>query len=278
MIGEHRTDAVLSRVLVTGAGGAFGRAASAALRDRGATVMGLDLNADPGAGVLECDITDPAAAARGVGEAVAALGGLDVLVNNAGLGGPASAGAPPDQRARQMVEVNLFGAWNITAAAIDELVRERGRVVFVASRMSFLGLPLAASYAVSKRGLVAYADCVRAEYGTHVSVSCIHPAMVKTPIHDSTAAAGLSLDGVSSEEPLEGVVARIVEAALDPRPPRDAAVTRAGRVQLFVARHLPGVVDRVVARQVAKQVGAGAFDQAPLAEGLRDRHGRAPGR
>ena len=278
MIGEHRTDDDLTRVLITGAGGAFGRAASQALRARGAAVMGLDLNADPGAGILECDITDAAAAERGVAEAVAALGGLDVLVNNAGLGGPASAGAAPDARARQMVEVNLFGAWNVTAAAIDALVGSRGRVVFVASRMSFLGLPLAASYAVSKRGLVAYADCLRAEYGTHVRVSCIHPAMVKTPIHDSTAAAGLSLDGVSSEEPLEGVVARIVEASLDPRPPRDAAVTRAGRAQMFVARHLPGVVDRVVARQVAKQVRSGAFDQAPLAEGLRDRHGHPPGR
>ncbi len=274
MIGEHRTDDDLSRVLITGAGGAFGRAASAALRARGASVMGLDLSPDADAGILECDITDPVAVEREVARAVAELGGLDVLVNNAGLGGPASAGAAPDQRARQMVEVNLFGAWNVTAAAIDELVRARGRAVFVASRMSFLGLPLAASYAVSKRGLVAYADCVRAEYGTHVSVSCIHPAMVRTPIHDTTAAAGLSLDGVSSEEPLEGVVTRIVQASLDPRPPRDAAVTRAGRVQLAVARHLPGLVDRVVARQVAKQAAAGAFDQAPLAEGLRARHGR----
>ncbi|HYI37580.1 MAG TPA: SDR family oxidoreductase [Thermoleophilaceae bacterium] len=264
----------MSRVLITGAGGAFGRAATAALRERGAQVAGLDLRPDSAEGVLECDITDPEAAVRGVGEAVDALGGLDVVVNNAGLGGPASAGAAPDERARQMVEVNLFGAWNVTAAAIEELVRARGRVVFVASRMSFLGLPLAASYAVSKRGLVAYADCVRAEYGTHVSVSCIHPAMVRTPIHDSTAAAGLSLEGVSSEEPLEGVVARIVAASLDPRPPRDAAVTRAGRVQLLVARHLPGLVDRVVARQVAKQVRSGAFDQAPLADGLRSRHGR----
>jgi len=157
MISEHRTDDNPRRVLITGAGGAFGSAAAAALRARGAEVAGLDLRGDPDAGLLECDITDPAAAARGVEEAVARLGGLDVLVNNAGLGGPASAGAAPDERARQMVEVNLFGAWNVTAAAIDELVRARGRVVFVASRMSFLGLPLAASYAVSKRGLVAYA-------------------------------------------------------------------------------------------------------------------------
>ena len=94
------------------------------------------------------------------------------------------------------------------------------------------------------------------------------------PIHDSTVAAGLSLDGVSTPERLEDVVDRIVSACLDPRPRRDAAVSRAGRVQLFAARHLPRLVDRVVARQVAKRVGSGAFDEAPLAEGLRERHGR----
>jgi NAD(P)-dependent dehydrogenase (short-subunit alcohol dehydrogenase family) len=262
----------VTRVLITGASGAFGSAASEALRARGASVIGLDLEA--GDEVIECDITSAEAAAAGVKEAVERLGGLDVLVNNAGIGGPASAGAPPGERARAMVEVNLFGAWNVTAAAIDSLVASRGRVVFVASRMAFLGLPLGAAYAVSKRGLTAYADCVRAEYGTHVAVSSIHPAMVRTPIHDATAAAGLSLDGVSSEEPLEAVVERIVSACLDSRPRRDAAVSRAGRVQLFAARHLPSLVDRVVARQVAKRVASGAFDDAELAAGLRKRHGR----
>ena len=261
-------------MLITGASGAFGRAAATALRERGARVAGLDLEADPDADVFGCDITDAGAAARGVREAVKLLGGLDVLVNNAGIGGPASAGAPPDERARAIVEVNLFGAWNVTAAAIGSVVDSRGRVVFLGSRMAFLGLPLGAAYAVSKRGLTAYADCLRAEYGTHVTVACIHPAMVRTPIHDSTAQAGLSLEGVSSEEPLEGVIERIVSAALDPRPRRDASVTRTGRAQLLAARHLPGLVDRVVARQVRKQVNSGAFDEAPIAAGLRERHGR----
>ena len=263
------------RVLITGAAGAFGTAVTTALRQRGATVAGIDLQGDEAAGIVACDITDAQAAADAVGEATARLGGeLDVLVNNAGLGGPASAGEPPGQAARQIVEVNLFGAWNVTAAAIDRLVESRGRVVFVGSRMAFLGLPLGAAYAVSKRGLTAYADCLRAEFGTHVTVACVHPAMVRTPIHDATAQAGLSLEGVSSEEPLEGVVERLVAACTDPRPRRDAAVTRAGALQLLAARHLPRVVDRVVARQVRRRTEAGAFDSAPLAAGLRRRHGR----
>ena len=262
------------KILVTGAAGAFGTAVSAALRERGAEVAGLDLTGDDAARIVACDITDPEAAEDGVARAVELLGGLDVLVNNAGLGGPASAGEAPTERARQIIEVNLFGAWNVTAAAIDRLVASRGRAVFVGSRMAFLGLPLGAAYAVSKRGLTAYADCLRAEYGTHVKVACVHPAMVRTPIHDATAQAGLSLEGVSSEEPIEGVVERLVEACLDPKPRRDAAVTRTGALQLLAARHLPSVVDRVVARQVRKRAQAGAFDQAPMAAGLRERHGR----
>ena len=127
---------------------------------------------------------------------------------------------------------------------------------------------------MSKRGLTAYADCVRAEYGTHVKVASIHPAMVRTRIHDSTVAAGLSLEGVSTAEPLEAVATASSPRAWTRGPRRDAAVSRAGRAQLFAARHLPRLVDRVVARQVAKRIGSGAFDEAELAAGLRERHGR----
>ena len=262
------------RALVTGASGAFGSALRSELRSRGWTVAGLDLRpdeADPE--VLACDVTDDGAVPDAVAAAVERLGGgLDLLVNNAGVGGPASAGEPPGERVRTMLDVNLLGAWRVTAAAIDELASSRGRVVMIASRMSFLGLPLGAAYGVSKRALVAYADALRAEYGTHVGVSCVHPAFVRTPIHDATRDAGLRLEGFSREEPLERVIAAIVRAAESPRPPRDVAVTRGGALQIAVARHLPGVVDRVVARRLAKSVAAGELDAAGLAAGLRERH------
>jgi NAD(P)-dependent dehydrogenase (short-subunit alcohol dehydrogenase family) len=261
------------RALVTGASGAFGTRVRAALRERGWQVAGLDLRAEDDE-VIACDITDPAAVPLAVAEAIRRLGGLDVLINNAGIGGPASAGAPPGDHVRRMLDVNLLGAWEVTAAAIDALVESRGRVVLVGSRMSFLGLPLGAAYGVSKRALVAYADALRAEYGSHVSVTCVHPAFVRTPIHDTTKAAGLNLEGFSREEPIERVVATIVEACAGARPARDVAVTREGRLQIFAARHFPGVVDRVVARTLAKRVAAGELDAAEIAAGLRRRHGR----
>ena len=124
------------RALVTGASGAFGSALRATLRERGWTVAGLDLRPDPGdEDVLACDITRDDEVPAAVAAAIERLGGgVDALVNNAGIGGPASAGAPPDDHVRRMLDVNLLGAWRVTAAAIDSLVDSRGRVVLVGSR------------------------------------------------------------------------------------------------------------------------------------------------
>jgi NAD(P)-dependent dehydrogenase (short-subunit alcohol dehydrogenase family) len=263
------------RALVTGASGAFGTAVCAELRSRGWRVAALDLTAvdgDPDS--FACDVTSDEAVASVVPAAIEHLGGLDAVIASAGIGGPASAGAPPSDRVLKMIDVNLMGAWRVVAASIDALVESRGRVVLLGSRMSFLGLPLGAAYGVSKRALTAYADALRAEYGTHVSVTCIHPAFVRTPIHDATRAAGLQLEGFSHEEPLEQVVAKLVRACESPRPGRDVAVTRGGRLQLAAARHLPGLVDRVVASRLRKAIAAGDMDEAELARGLRERHGR----
>jgi NAD(P)-dependent dehydrogenase (short-subunit alcohol dehydrogenase family) len=266
---------VSRHAIVTGASGAIGSALVDRLRERGWRVAGLDLHADDARDTIACDVTDAASVAQAVSAAIERLDGrVDALVNNAGIGGPASAGARPDEHVERMLAVNVLGAWRVTAGAIDALVESRGQVVLVASRMAFLGLPLGAAYGVSKRALVAYADALRAEYGTHVGVTCVHPAFIRTPIHDRTRAAGLRLEGFSREEPIEAVVAKLV-GGCEGHGKRDVAVTRAGALQLAVARHLPGVVERVVARTLAKRIAAGELDDAPIAAGLRARHGRS---
>ncbi|MEU1647138.1 SDR family NAD(P)-dependent oxidoreductase [Micromonospora zamorensis] len=262
------------RVLVTGASGTFGRHLGAALTAAGARVVGLDLHARPDDDlpVLGCDLTDPDAVAPAVGAAVDQLGGLDLLINNAGVGGPAPAELPPDKVVRQQLEVNLLAAWRTTAAALPPLVTAHGRVIFVSSRMAVLPLPLAAAYGVSKRALVAYADALRHEVGSHVGVSVVYPSMVASPIHDSTAEAGLSLRGVSRPEPVEGVVAAILRAATARRAPRDVATTTRGRLEMAVGRHAPALADRLVRRTLAARLAAGDLDAAPLAAGMLRRH------
>src|SRR3954451_369211 len=144
------------RVLITGAASGIGAAAAEELRRRGAAVAGIDLEADPARDIIACDITDEDAVPRAVAEAVERLGGLDVVVNNAGLGIPQSAGQAPDPEALRVIDVNLIGAWRVTAAALPALrearerERGRGRVVNVASGLAFLTVPFATAYTISK--------------------------------------------------------------------------------------------------------------------------------
>ncbi|WP_200842085.1 SDR family oxidoreductase [Actinomadura sp. K4S16] len=269
-----RRDPLGMRVLVTGASGTFGRAICARLSELGARVVGLDLEPreDDPVTVLACDITDDDAVPAAVAEAIDRLGGLDLLINNAGIGGPAPAELPPGAEVRRQLDVNLLGTWRVTAACVDALVASRGRVVMVSSRMAIMQLPLAAAYGASKRALVAYADALRLEIGTHVDVTCVYPSAVRSPIHDSTAAAGLSLEGMSRYEPLEGVVRTVLRAALRGRPRRDLPTTRRGAVEFFLARHLPALADRIVAGTLAGRVRSGAFQGAELAAGVIARH------
>jgi len=143
----------------------------------------------------------------------------------------------------------------------------------LSSRMAVMQLPLAAAYGASKRALVAYADALRLEIGSHVGVTCVYPSMVRSPIHDSTAQAGLSLEGMSRYEPLEGVVDAVVRAALSRRVHRDLTTTPRGAVEFFLARHLPAVTDRIISRTLAERARSGAFKGAELAAGVVRRLG-----
>ncbi len=265
------------RVIVTGASGTFGRAISSKLSELGASVVGLDLAPGPEdpVTVIACDLTDDDAVPAAVEKAIANLGGLDVLINNAGIGGPAAAELPPGDEAGRQLDINLLGTWRVSAACAPELVRSRGRIVMVASRMAVMQLPLAAAYGASKRAMVAYADALRLELGTHVGVTCVYPSAVRSPIHDSTQKAGLSLEGVSQYEPLEGVVDTVLRAALDRRTRRDLATSRRGSAELFLARHLPALSDRIISRTLARRIRDGAFEDADLASGLVARHSQS---
>lgn len=270
-----RRDAAGLRVIVTGASGTFGRSICTELSELGAQVIGLDLapRADDPIDVLACDITDDDTVVVAVARAIQQLGGLDLLINNAGIGGPAPAELPPGREVQRQLDINLLGTWRVTSACVEALVDSRGKVVMVASRMAAMQLPLAAAYGASKRAMVAYADALRLELRTHVGVTCVYPSAVRSPIHDSTATAGLSLEGMSAYEPLEGVVDTVLEAALGRRARRDMATTRRGAVEFFLARHLPALTDRIVARTFADRIRSGAFAGAELASPAVARHG-----
>ncbi|MFN8125948.1 MAG: SDR family NAD(P)-dependent oxidoreductase [Candidatus Nanopelagicales bacterium] len=270
---HDEVDATGKRVIITGASGTFGRAIAADLTERGATVVGLDIAPQPDDAieVIACDITDDESVEIAVADAIERLGGLDILINNAGIGGPAPAELPPGAEVHRQLEINLLGTWRVTAACVDALVESRGRVVMVASRMAVMQLPLAAAYGVSKRAMVAYADALRLELAPAVGVSTVYPSAVRSPIHESTKDAGLSLEGMSVYEPLSGVVAAVVNAALSRHVRRDVPTTTKGMVEFNLARHLPDVVDMIVRRTLDSRLREGAFADAPLAAGVVNR-------
>jgi NAD(P)-dependent dehydrogenase (short-subunit alcohol dehydrogenase family) len=258
-------------VIVTGAAGAFGAATLRVLRYLGADAIGLDLA--PGTGVVTCDVTDDEQVRGAVTEAVKRLGRLDTLIHYAGVGPAVDVGQPVDAEVREALEVNLLGTWRVTAAALPALLDTRGRVIVTASLLAGVPLPFSAGYTVAKRALTAYADVLRAEYGTHLGVTTVYPGYVRTPIHDRSRAAGVALEGMVPAESVRDTVLAVLRAGAARRAPRDVASTRSGTAAFLLARHAPGLVDRAVAARVRHLVRAHAFDGAGLAAGLRQRQG-----
>jgi NAD(P)-dependent dehydrogenase (short-subunit alcohol dehydrogenase family) len=261
----------VTRVLITGASGGIGSAAITQLEARGAAVIGIDLVPSEDGSVIASDVTDQESVDAAVAKAIDRLGGLDVLINCAGVGFPQSAGEAPDAEAMRVIEINLMGPWRVTAAAIDALRESRGRVVNVASGLAHLTVPFATAYCMSKRGLVAYSDALRIEHGDAITVTTVYPGYIRTPIHDAAAAKGLALEGAVPAEDADHAAATLVRAALD-EPARDLATTRRGAAGYALLRLAPRpVVDRLLRRQLRRTVRQGGFPASGIAGQFRER-------
>lgn len=260
-----------ARVLITGAASGIGAGTAAELRRRGARVVGLDLVADEAATILACDVTDQSSVDTAVTAAIERLDGLDAVVNCAGIGDPQSAGERPGEDALRVLDVNLLGPWRVTAAAIEALRESGGRVVNIASGLAHLSIPFATAYCMSKRGLVAYSDALRLEYGDEIDVTTVYPGYIRTPIHDAAGLLGVSLEGAVPEEKLTDAVAAVVRATLG-KPVRDLATTRQGAVGYALLKLAPRpLVDRIAHRRLRASARRGDMDGSELTAGLRRR-------
>jgi len=252
-------DATAKRIVITGAASGIAQATLAELQRRGARVVGLDLNAEPDGELIACDVRDQASVDRAVAAAIERLGGgLDVLINCAGLATPQSAGLAPDAKALAVIDVNMLGPWRVSSAALPALRRTHGRVVNVASGMAFVALPFAPAYAMSKHGLRAYSQALRLEHGDAIDVTTVYPGNIKTPIHKDSIEFGMKVS--SPEETIESAVHAIARAALEDPPARDIVTTRTGKFTVALTRYLPGrIVDRVILRQLRKGMKGHSF-------------------
>ncbi|MGY3517658.1 SDR family NAD(P)-dependent oxidoreductase [Micromonospora sp. PTRAS2] len=219
-------------VLVTGASRGIGRAVAArfaaggdrvAIHHRGSGELAERLRAElPGDGhvVVRADLADPEAVRVMVDDAATRLGGLDVLVNNAGVYGERNAPHPVfgasyadwQRRWRQVLETNLTGAANVTWCAAQHMRGRGGRIVNVSSRGVFRGEPEQPAYGASKAGLNALGQSLAvalAPYG--IAVATVAPGFVETDM-TTEHLAGEGGAAIRAQSPF-GRVARPEEIA-----------------------------------------------------------------
>lgn len=233
------------RIVITGAGGGIATEAIRLFKQEGAKVAGIDLNR--GEGTIQADIRDAEAVKQAVAEAEKRLGGIDILINNAGIGRAQDAGDFPDEQARLLMEIHLFGTWNMTAAAMPALLRSNGHVINVSSGLALANVPYTAAYSASKRAIAGYSDVLRMEYKDRIKVTTLYPAYIKTAIHDNPAESIASLEGLVRMETVDQAARALLKACL--HKPRDTSTSRMTGIELWFARHLRRTVDNVLLKK-----------------------------
>jgi NAD(P)-dependent dehydrogenase (short-subunit alcohol dehydrogenase family) len=176
--------------IVTGGASGIGAATVARLRDAGARVAVLDLHDAPEADVsLHCDIGDEQQVVASVRTAVEQLGGLDVAIVNAGIGGMGAILAMSTDEWDRVMRVNLRGGF-VTLRECARAMVDRGSggaIVAITSVSGFLTDRLMAHYSVSKAGLAALVRVAARELGPHgIRVNGIAPGTTDTPMFAAT--------------------------------------------------------------------------------------------
>lgn len=161
------------RILITGAARGIGAALAEKLASNGARLALVGLEPEKLAAVAsrcgedtfvaECDVSDSAQVTKAIDAAAEALGGLDVVVANAGIatGGPLRS---QDVRSwERVIEINLLGVMYTDRAALPHLERSRGYLLNIASTAAVLRAPGLSAYCAAKAGVEALSDCLRVE-------------------------------------------------------------------------------------------------------------------
>ncbi|MBB4215724.1 NADP-dependent 3-hydroxy acid dehydrogenase YdfG [Rhizobium sp. BK212] len=192
--------------LVTGASSGIGAATALKLAEAGAKVgiaarrtgklEGLQKEIASRGGealVIEMDVVDPASVEAGVKKLVGAYGSIDILVNNAGLMPLSDVDQFKVDEWHRMVDVNVKGLLNTTAAVLPQMINQHSGHIFnmssIAGRKVFKGLSV---YCATKHAVAAFSDGLRMEVGQkhNIRVTCIQPGAVATELYDHITEPG----------------------------------------------------------------------------------------
>lgn len=183
------------KALVTGATGGIGRAIAQALTDAGASValsgtreavLAEVAASMPGSVPLVCNLSDTAQADALVGRAEEALGGLDILVANAGITKDGLLLRMKDEDFQSVLDVNLGAYFRMSRAALKGMMKRRaGRIIGITSVVGVTGNPGQANYAASKAGMIGFTKSLAQEVGSRgVTANCVAPGFIASPMTD----------------------------------------------------------------------------------------------
>lgn len=181
------------RTLITGGASGIGKAAAIRFLEEGAQVLILDQDGEAGerikdempdlSGFIQVDISDPDQVAKAFEEIDALWGGLDILINNAGISLRHAFRDITTEEWRRVIDVNLNGLFYVAQAAAQRM--EQGVIANMASTNGLAGYPYYADYNASKAGVIELTRSMALELAPQIRVVAVCPGYVMTPMQEA---------------------------------------------------------------------------------------------
>lgn len=258
-------------VIVTGAAGGLGRALCRRFAAAGANVALLDLDGDAAKSLghrlrasnniraigIACDVTDDAACRAAMQSVIAEFGGIDLLINNAGIAHRSLLCDTDISVLRRVIEVNFFGAVQCTQAALHSICERRGQIVAISSIAGFSPLFGRTGYSASKHALHGFFDSLRSEVESDgVGVSIVCPAFIATGIERAALGgdggpATLPRNAIGTEMDAADMANRIYDAIRHRR--RLYLPTLLAKASWWISRVAPATFARQMKHRVASR-------------------------